>query len=127
MRGKNEVEIEFEWNDEVDARVKRAAARGTIGIAEGVSRFAKENAHVVSGQLRRSIHVARSDTIGLQRATTLNVKTTDGAVVDVGSWLDYACVEEIGRGHRFMGPAIEQIRPFTVVTMREAFAQEGLI
>jgi hypothetical protein len=115
-----------EWNGrEVEARYKRAQGRATIGVGQAIAGHGKRFAHVESGDMRRSIHVAKHHTLGEQRATQANVQTRDGTVLDVGSWLDYACVEEVGRGHQFMQPAVEAVRPVVFITYRTAFQQEG--
>lgn len=123
-----DVHVDYEWKgDDILRRGKRAVARGTIAIAENIGGHAKRNAHVISGDLRRSIHVAAHNSGGLGRATAQAAATHDGALVDVGSWLDYACVEEVGRGHRYMQPAVEEGRTTAHLTMRAAFAAEGLV
>ena len=116
-----------EWHgDEIKRRAERANARGTIAIGEGVVSAAKRVVHVISGTLRRSIHAAAARTGGTIDATTQNVRTKDGAVVDAGSWIEYACVEETGRGHAYMQPAVEQVRATVHITMQQAYAEEGL-
>ena len=123
-----DVIIDYEWHgDEIKARAERAIARGTIAIGETVASHGKRNVHVISGDLRRSIHTAKSGTGGMVRASVQAVKTRDGAMLDVGSWLDYACVEEVGRGHAYMTPAMEQSRGTAWLSMRAAFAAEGLV
>lgn len=118
--------VSVRWNgDEVSRRFHRAVGRGTIGIAERISREAKQFVHVITGTLRRSIHVARTGTSGNVGANWQNVMRRDGAVVEVGSWITYACVEEVGRGHRYMQPALERGRSYAVQIMRRAFKEEG--
>jgi len=119
--------VRVKWHgDEVKARFRRAVARGTLGIAERISAAAKRNVHVVTGTLRRSIHTAMADGTGVIPATAENVKRPNsGALVEVGSWIAYACVEEVGRQHRYMQPSLEMVAPTAVATMMAAFAEEG--
>ena len=116
----------FTWNgDEAERRFRRAIGRATIATGEGVSAFGKQFVHVESGDLMRSIHTAVARTLGEREPNQWNIQDRDGAVLDVGSWLDYACVEEVGRMHQFMHPAIDAERPFTETRFRVAFKQEG--
>lgn len=48
------------------------------------------------------------------------------AIVEVGSWIAYACVEETGRQHHYMLPAFEMTAPTGWITIEEAFREEGL-
>lgn len=127
------------WNGAVIAlRVRRALGRGLIGIGEGTSVLAKQGADVISGTMRRSVHTAPrhyvgdADLMAAQRSDIPNVLIPSSIppdwALEVGSWLPYACVEEVGRGHRFVTPAVEQMqgaRSFRI--MKQAFAEEGLI
>jgi hypothetical protein len=114
--------------DVMVARAARAIGKGMIGIGERVVVNAQMNAHVVTNTLRPSIHLAVPNSSGDQRADTMNIMTTDGAALEAGSWLDYACVEEVGRGHAFMGPAVEEVAgPVAEDVMGAAFRSEGLI
>lgn len=121
--------VDTEWKgDRIKERFQRAIARGTIGVGEQISVRAKSTVHVISGDLRRSIHTAKHHTGGEQRANQQDALTPDGtgALVDVGSWLDYACVEENRGGeHSYMMPAIETVRGTAAVTYQAAFKQEG--
>ena len=49
------------------------------------------------------------------------------AVMEVGSWVAYACVEETGRHHYYMHPAYEMVAPTGWETIAQAFAEEGLV
>lgn len=133
MAGRN-----VQWNGAIIAlRVRRALGRGLIGIGEATSRLAKENAHVISGDLRRSIHTAEmfysgaADEEAAKGGDIPNIQVPTPVdsdwVLEVGSWLPYACVEESGRGHRFVGPAVEQMQGArSIKIMRQAFKEEGL-
>lgn len=82
-----------EWNgDEIERRARRAVGRSIVGIGEMISAEAKGIVHVITGDLRRSIHAAVPATMGERTATPSNVLTGDGAIIEVGSWLDYACL-----------------------------------
>ena len=128
-----------DWDgDELEARVARATGRGVIAIGEHVVVDGKQFAHVQFGTLRRSIHLAPENYIGSadEAMATLgdlpNVEepslVDDDPVVQAGSWLPYACVEETGRNHKFMTPAVEgMIGPRSDAAMQRAFAEEGLV
>lgn len=109
-----------EWHgDKIERHMKRAIDRACVGIATSVATDGKRNVHVITGTLRRSIHSAPVKYMGLDdheramvseipNATTADVTGgADHSKLEVGSWLPYACVEEVGRGHRFMQPAVE--------------------
>lgn len=132
----------LEWDgQEIAMRSKRAMGRGLIGIANAVVTEGKRNAHVISGTMMRSIHAAPHGYSGgndaaeaatqdlAMGASVVDVSTTGfDAVIDVGSWMPYACVEEVGRGHAFMAPAVQMVSgPRSVGLMTQAFAEEGLI
>lgn len=117
-------ELAWEGGD-IRVRFKRAIARGTISVSEQIAARAKVNVHKVTGDLARSIHAAKADTLGDQEMSQQNVLTEEGTLTEVGSWLAYACVEEVGRGHQYMMPAVEAVRGTTARTFRAAFKQEG--
>lgn len=123
---RHKTTIDLDWHgSEIEARFNRAIGRATISLGEGVVYYAKSFVDVESGDLRRSIHPAVNDTGGERDANAHNVLDHSGAILEAGSWLDYACVEEVGRHHQFMHPAIEAVRPLAQRTFREAFRQEG--
>lgn len=125
-RSNTRVKAEFTWKGgEIQLRAHRAMARGTIGVGSAVVNFAQQYVDVISGDLRRSIHAARIHSLGTVLANPENVKDKVGALLEVGSWLDYACVEETGRMHKYMEPAIEQARGYAGHIMQNAFKQEG--
>ena len=111
--------------DEIEARVKRARGRAVIGLGEGVATHGKIFVHVESGDLRRSIHAAAPGSGGEVAPDQLNVQRPGAALLEVGSWLPYACVEETGRMHQYMHPAIEAVRPQAYRTVKAAFREEG--
>lgn len=115
--------------DELLARAARATGRGLVGIATSITSHAKVFVHKMSGDLRRSIHAAKPASSGQREARTgSDAKLADDLfLLEVGSWLDYACVEEVGRGHQFMQPAVETVsgaEAFNV--MKRAWMEEGL-
>lgn len=130
MSTRTRVTKDFDWNgDEVERRFNRATARGTVAIGQGVSTEAKKLVHVQSGDLRRSIHVAQARNVegepSIDGRSFARAAHASGATVEVGSWLAYACVEETGRQHVYMGPAVEIARSFSKITMAAAFRAEG--
>lgn len=132
-----------EWfGNEIIARARRALARGLIGTGMEVVVAGKRNAHVDTGTMRRSIHLAPANFTGGDdyseaygengegRELPNVVEPTPRGSVDwvllVGSWVPYACVEEVGRGHQFMTPAMDIGRSMSDRIMAQAFAEEGL-
>jgi hypothetical protein len=64
-RPNSHVSVDVTWRgDEVQQRAHRAMGRGTIAIGEAVVTFATQYAHVISGDLRRSIHAAKVGSLG---------------------------------------------------------------
>jgi hypothetical protein len=115
--------------DELLARAARATGRGLVGIATSITSHAKVFVHEMSGDLRRSIHAAKPASSGQREARTgSDAKLADDLfLLEVGSWLDYACVEEVGRGHQFMQPAVETVSGAEAfATMKQAWMEEGL-
>ena len=116
--------------------MRRAAGRSIVAIAEHVAADGTRNAHVVTGTLRRSIHAAEvgydggGDEETARTAKIGNVSQASyeghGASVEVGSWLPYACVEEVGRGHQFITPAVEASRGYADGVVLQAVKAEGL-
>jgi hypothetical protein len=95
---------ERSWHgDEIKARADRAVGRAIVGMGESVSAEMKGVSHVVTGNLKRSIHAARPDTMGEVPASTATVTIRpNNFQLEVGSWLPYACVENNrGGDHRF--------------------------
>ena len=93
----------MDWDGrEIAARGRRATGRGLIGIGMAVSTEGKRNAHVISGTMRRSIHAApHGHSGGNDEATAAGgtdipdtqIPSWQGndPVIDVGSWVSYAC------------------------------------
>lgn len=121
----------MDWNgDELIARGRRATGRGVIGIGSKTADYAKTFVDVISGDLMRSITLAKSGTSGrgaMRRGSDAQTGDKDQFLLDVGSWLDYACVEEVGRGHQFMQPAVEAVMGAVAFSiMKAAWEAEGL-
>lgn len=128
---------QFRWEgNEILARARRALGRGLIGVGMEVVRDGKMNAHVISGTMRRSIHLAppgyaTDDERAAEVEDVPNTLIPDEIggidwVIAAGSWVPYACVEEVGRGHQFMTPALDVGAGKAARIMQQAFAEEGL-
>ncbi len=131
--------VSSEWHGpEIQKKMQRATGRAVIAIGENVATEAKMIAHVVTGTLRRSIHTAPRGYLGsgdegaAQSANLSNVGMEGvsyegaAALIEVGSWLSYACVEEVGRGHQFITPAVELVRTRAHSIFQQAVREEGL-
>jgi hypothetical protein len=133
--------MERSWNgDDLVVKSRRAAGRAIIGIGMQVSVETKRLTHVVEGTLRRSIHAAPAGYDGADdevRAESADLMSggnmpeasyrAEGAVIEVGSWLPYACVEWIGRGHPGITQGLESVRGSMADSIvRAAYRQEGL-
>ena len=131
--------VEFH-REEIMLKAKRATGRGVISIGEQIVSESKQIVHVQTGTLRRSLHVAAPDEMHFTdedeaRIRDLNEQVLEWhqimsddqlqAVIEAGSWLPYACVEECGRQHHYVLPAYDMIYPTMSITMRAAFAAEG--
>lgn len=125
--------------NESDMRIKRATARATIGIAVAVATETKRVTHRLTGNLMRSVHAApagydgsgdeaeaaRGDMLDFALEPTL---TPFGPMVEVGSWMPYACVEWIGRGHPGIDQGLEAVRGIRAsAIVHQAFREEGLV
>ena len=137
----------FNWDGaEIELRARRAYGRGTLGIGEAVANDGKRFADVLSGTMMRSIHVAKADYTGGNDEEDAGGGNGSGmdllesmpctepswgpawASIQVGSWVAYACVEEVGRGHQFMQPAVELVSGMRAeALMTQAFAEEGFL
>jgi hypothetical protein len=137
--------MERSWlGDEVTARINRAAGRAIIGVGMQAAVDTKRVTHVISGDLRRSVHVAPVEYEGsedegmvadnpsadllMSTMPQLASPTPLGPAVEVGSWMPYACVEWVGRGHPGVTEGLESVRGMqTDRIIAAAFRQEGLI
>jgi hypothetical protein len=104
----------------------------------------KRVTHVLNGDLRRSIHAAPVNYDGsedegevvnnptadllMSKLPEMATRTPFGPSVEVGSWMPYACVEWVGRGHPGITEGLEAVRGAqTDKVVHAAFRQEGLI
>jgi hypothetical protein len=133
------VKTEFAWNGaEILLRIRRALGRGLVGAGMAAVPEAKILAHRITGTMARSVHLADASHIGQDDEAaarqadipSVTVPTPRGEIDWVllfGSWVPYACVEEVGRGHQFVTPALDVARSGAESVMRQAFAEEGLL
>jgi hypothetical protein len=136
------VTMQREWfGDELEARINRAAGRAIVAIGMQIAVETKTITHRITGTLARSVHAAPAGYEGYAEDDT-TAPTADllllygvptatptpfGPSVEVGSWLPYACVEWIGRGHPGVTQGLEMARGARMdATVVEAFRQEGL-
>jgi hypothetical protein len=116
-----------------------------VAWAETIVASAKENAHVVTGTLRRSIHAAPAEYTGendfdfarhdidlfdMQGDATMELPTWESesiATVLVGSWIPYAIYEEVRPGHEYLQPAYEASLDAVADIFRQAFEEEGAV
>lgn len=139
------VTVQRTWyGDEAIRRARRACGRGVIAIGENISAKAKPLAPVEFGTLKRSIHTAAVNYDGsgdfaaaggasptgsdLQDTARVTKATPAGPVqlIEVGSWLPYACVQETR--YHYMAHAVQEMQGSHRADeiMVEAFRQEGM-
>lgn len=126
----------------IQQKINRATGRAIVGIGVRVAVETKEVTHVISGTLKRSVHAAPEGydgyeidadaladegdllfVLGPPHAT----QTKFGAVIEVGSWLPYACAEWVGRGHPGVTQGLEMTRGRRAdLIVAQAFREEGL-
>lgn len=124
---------------ELEARAQAASATAAIELADSIVEDTKRLVHVISGDLRRSIHSApvgymdaEIDESSASHGDIDNVSNpgeiqhAGGPQLEVGSWLPYACVEWVGRGHPGITQGLEMNRLKATALMIEAFRGEGL-
>jgi len=120
-------------------KTDRAAARALVGIGMEVARETKLVTHRISGTLARSVHAApvgyeyaaedARDAVEhdlLLREALHPTPLPTGPAIEVGSWLPYACVEWVGRGHPGVTQGLEIGRAKTDRYVRQAMREEGL-
>jgi hypothetical protein len=150
-------DVDSTWmGDDILERVMKACGRAAIGMGMYAVQQAKEFEGdpanhmglpgVVTGTLRRSIHVAAPEYTGgadqmiaetgspdddgdglFELPTVEEVVQGHQAVVLMGSWVLYAANEEEDREHQFLEPAVDMLRdgPAEEIVM-QAFDEEGL-
>lgn len=124
---------------EFDLRIKRATGRAIVGIGVAVATETKRVTHVQFGDLRRSVHAAPAgydggdDEVQAGRGDLLHEMVPEptpspvGPMVEVGSWMPYACVEWVGRGHPGITQGLEAVRGIRANSIvLQAFREEGL-
>ena len=124
----------------VQDRIHRAAGRAIVGIGVLVAADTKRITHKVSGDLARSVHAAppshphdgdeeaaKNGDLMLLPGQLKAARTPVGEVIEVGSWMPYACVEWEGRGHPGITEGLEAVRGVRADSIvRQAFREEGL-
>lgn len=122
------TKVKETWHgDEILKRMDRADARAVIGMGNAVAGHMSDAAHAISGDLKKSVHVARRETMGEIEATQQTVRGGRGAVIEVGSWLPYACVENSRGGeHRFADIGYQLAEPEFDAVLLQAWKEEGL-
>lgn len=122
-------------------KIDRAGGRAIVGIGLAAAVETKRVTHRLTGTLMRSVHVAPigeyhdSDEDEAHTAdlmlTAENLHATQtpiGQVVEVGSWISYACVEWVGRMHPGVTQGIEMVRGGrSDAIVAQAFREEGLL
>ena len=124
------MKVRRTWNgDELKVRANRANGRGILGMGEGASVAMATVAHVISGDLKRSIHVAKLNTMGeppVEGGEEARTGETNWQI-EVGSWLPYACVENNrGGSHRFADIGWSAAEPEFDAKLALAWREEGL-
>jgi len=131
-----------EWNGMgLQDRVNRASGRALVGISMQVVVNTKRVTHRISGSLARSVHAAQPMTadeemderlaeagtdLALYYGMPVPVHTPMGRALEVGSWMPYACVEWVGRGHPGVTQGLEMSRIMVNPIIEKAFREEGL-
>jgi hypothetical protein len=140
------------WNGlTILERKNRACSRALIGIGMRVAVETKNVTHVISGTLRRSVHAAPSGYSPSEDAEEQLAESTDKGgqqqdlmiyypltpdqdptvagltLLEVGSWLPYACAEWVGRGHPGVTQGLELARTTNDAVVLQAFVEEGLV
>lgn len=132
------------WNGlEIEDRIHRASGRAIVGIGMAVAVQTKMICHVwkQGGTLRRSIHVStpmephdddqESAEMGMDLLSQgMGAEAFHGPLgfgVEVGSWVDYACVEWVGRRHPGITEGLSAVRGIQADRIvQQAFREEGL-
>ena len=129
--------VETQWfGGQIKAGAERAQLRAALAWGEQVSSRAKMRAHRISGTLSRSIHAApedydRDDEPQAKTAEVPTVRpspTPDGVIIAAGSWMSYAEFERRrGGAHDWLTQPAEESNAKFPITLRQAWAEEGLI
>lgn len=130
------------WNGlTIQSKIDRAAGRAIVGVGVLASVETKRVTHKITGTLARSVHAAEpmeyheldeQDAAGgadlMENVGELHAgKIPFGRVIEVGSWISYACAEWVGRGHPGVTQGLEVTRGArTDAIVKQAFIEEGL-
>lgn len=130
------------WNGlTIQSKIDRAAGRAIVGVGVLASVETKRVTHKITGTLARSVHAAEpmeyhesdeQDAAGgadlMENVGELHAgKIPFGQVIEVGSWISYACAEWVGRGHPGVTQGLEVTRGArTDAIVKQAFIEEGL-
>jgi hypothetical protein len=72
-------------------------------------------------------NLASTNDLSLEGGHIEPTETPLGPTVEVGSWLDYACVEWVGRGHPGVTQGLEAVRGARAdLIVAQAFREERL-
>ena len=130
-----------DWNGmSIIERKNRAAGRAIVAMGMLAAADTKRLTHRISGTLARSVHAAEvgadhgADEETAVGADLMMVKglpypvvTPLGVMIEVGSWLPYACAEWQGRSHPGIEQGVEGIRGArSDMILRQAMREEGL-
>lgn len=118
-----------------------AFGEATLRMAEEAVDMAKdfESNYAKTGTLMRSIHSASTGYLGdadegnatvsdIPNATFADLDWSEASVVQLkaGSWLPYACVQEVAHRHSFITPAIEMLRTSSDFIVARVTKENGL-
>lgn len=125
----------------LEERKNRATGRALIAIGMEATVATKRITHKISGTLARSVHPAPAGYDPDENREEDDARSSDllrsfmdlepthlpgEVIIEVGSWLPYACAEWVGRGHPGITQGLELARAKTDVIIRQAFREEGL-
>ncbi len=114
------VTYKTQWlGDALAVGIMEALGFGLVEIGTEAAILAKDHAHVVTGNMQRSIHTAEKgyqgegdlDYAEMQDLLPLNAlwPSSEGPfrwVIEMGSWVPYAATEEVLRNHQFVTPGV---------------------
>lgn len=125
----------------ITQKINRAAGRSIIGIGVLGAVETVRVTHKLTGTLARSVHVAplmkyhdddeeeaKNGADLMLMETPHATQTPIGPVVELGSWISYACVEWVGRMHPGVTQGVEMVRGARAdAIVAQAFREEGLL
>lgn len=95
-------------------------------LAHGPGKGGERPEHTPPSRVGNPLFETVGMDLGLEPVLASEVVHEHSALVEVGSWIAYACVEETGRHHQYMQPAFEMVEPTGWETIEQAFDEEGL-